>query len=97
MVEIPSEVIVACGEHKTLFSAQRIVIRVLDMAAGPFLAIEGIDDDQTADGENLPHCFYLQSEEEIDKFSRICKRILKQANEASNVELTGSALLRSPG
>ena len=86
MVPIQTEIIVACGEHKTVFSAQRIRIRVFDQAAGPYLGVEGFDDDAEADtGDGGPHCFYLETEAAIDQFSALCKQILKQANEAAEM------------
>jgi hypothetical protein len=82
MTVIPSEVIIACGDTKAIFSAQRIVIRVADEGGGVYLAIEGIDDDS----EENAHCLYLQTEAEIDQFASICKKVLKDASTVSETE-----------
>jgi hypothetical protein len=74
---IPTEIIIPLGVSKTPFSLERIVVRVLDMAAGPFLAIEGIDD-EPADDDMNGHQFYLQSEAEIDALAAALKQILRQ-------------------
>ena len=79
MKKIVSEIIIPLGEHKTIYSAQRIVLRVHDLAAGPYLAIEGIDDEPTNEGENK-HMFYLEANQ-IDEFAEICKEMLKDAEE----------------
>lgn len=80
MKPIVTEAIIPLGEDaKSIFSPMRIKISVDDEGAGPWLRIEGIDEDKCP----AEHCFYLQSEAEIDEFSAICKRILKEAEEAS--------------
>lgn len=76
---IPTETCIPMGEHPTVYSDKRVYIRVRDKAGGPYLAIEGSNDDPE-DGDR-PAEFYLQSIEEIDDFADICKRILKDAQE----------------
>lgn len=69
---------VASGKETAIYAAQRIVITLLDEGAGPYLAIQGIDDELTDNGMN-EHCFYLESVEEIDQFAAICKGMLYEA------------------
>lgn len=73
-----TEVTIAMTEDPRIFSPQVCRIRVLDEAAGPYLAIEGIDAEPDDEGHGA-HCFYLQSDAEIDEFAAICKRVLKEA------------------
>lgn len=75
MLAIPTEVTVIMNGDKAIYAAQTAIIRVMDEAAGPYLAIEGKDDEST----EHPHCFYLQSEKEIDEFAAICKKVLREA------------------
>ena len=75
MLYYTTEIIIPMGEQKTIFSAQRIVLRIEDEAAGPFLSMEGKDDE----GDN-PHAFYLCTEKDINEFSAICKKMLADAN-----------------
>ena len=46
--------------------------------AGPFLSIEGQNDEPDGDDENM-HQFYLCSHAEIDQFAAICHDLLRQA------------------
>lgn len=80
LTPINTETIIPMGEHKTVFSAIRAVIRVHDEAGGAFLSIEG-QNDEPEDGYN-EHQFFLQTEAEIDQFAEICKAVLKQAEAA---------------
>lgn len=81
MKTIQTETVIPIGEHKTIYSSCRCYIRVEDEAGGPYLSIEGIDDE--AEEGKSQHVFYLQSIKEIDEFAAICKRILKNAEEVS--------------
>lgn len=77
MKAIVTEVIIGMGSDPQRFSPQTCIIRVMDEAAGPYLAVEGCDVDPS--DEKNTHCFYLQSSAEIDEFAAICKRILMEA------------------
>lgn len=76
---IPTETCIPMGQFPTVYSDKRVYIRVRDEAAGPYLAIEGVNDD-LQDGDKATE-FYLQSIKEIDEFAVTCKRILKKAQE----------------
>lgn len=77
MIAIPTETCIPMGQHKTVYSEQRVYIRVRDEAAGPYLAIEGVNDEvEEGQGE---HEFYLGSIGEIEDFAEICKTILNHA------------------
>ena len=73
---IVSEVCIPIGEHKTLYSAQRIIIQVRDDAAGLYLAIHGKNDEPEVD--ETEHEFYLNTVDEIEEFANICKQLIKQ-------------------
>jgi hypothetical protein len=79
MEKIITEVIIPQGTDKTVFSPQRVQIRINDLAAGPFLIIEGFNEEPGA-GESA-HEFCLQSIEEINQFAAICRRMLRSAEE----------------
>ena len=79
MKTITTETIICIGEPLTTFCQQQIIVRVEDEAAGPYLVIRGLDDEEET--EEKKYSFYLQSEKEIDEFAAICKRILKDAEE----------------
>ena len=80
MTPIPTEITVACGESNAIYSEQRIMIKVQDESGGPYLSIEGIDDEPLDDNEK--HCFYFCNNADIDQFSKICKKLLKDAEAA---------------
>ena len=84
MICIPAETIVPLGDGNSLFAAQRIKIRVEDESSGPYLIVEGIDDEPVEGGN--AHCFYLCTAKEIDEFAAICKRILKEAEMAGETK-----------
>lgn len=77
MKTIYTECVMAMNGCNPIFGNNRVIIRVDDEAAGPYLVIRSYN------GEPLPgeteHDFFLQSEEEIDQFAAICKSMLKQA------------------
>lgn len=81
LIPITTETIIPMGRFKTVFSDIRAIIRVHDEAGGPFLSIEG-QNDEPEDGYN-DHQLFLQSETEIDQFAAICKAVLKQAEDAA--------------
>ena len=81
LTPINTETIIPMGEHKTVYSAIRAVIKVHDEAGGPSLSIEG-QNDEPGDEYN-DHQFFLQSEAEIDQLAAICKTVLKQAEDAA--------------
>lgn len=80
LVTIPTETCIPLGEFKTVYSTQRVYIRVHDQAAGPYLAIEGVND--KPDSEESATEFYFQTIEEINEFAKICRSILKKAQRA---------------
>jgi len=80
MTPIPTEITIACGECNAIYSEQRIIIKVQDASGGPYLSIEGFDDEPLDDNEK--HCFYLCNNKDIDQFSKICKKLLKDAENA---------------
>ncbi len=76
---ITTEQIIPLGEKRQfIFDNVRCVLRVHDEAAGPFLSIEGQNDEPDDDGEN-PRQFFLCSHDEIDQFAAICHDLLRQA------------------
>lgn len=77
---ITTETIIPMGKHKTVFSDVLAIIRVHDEAGGPFLSIEGRND-EPEDKYNHHH-FYLNNEAEFDQFAEICRAVLKQAEDA---------------
>lgn len=86
LTPITTETIIPMGEHKTIFSAVRAVIRIGDQAGGPYLIIRGENDEpDKCDGEN-GHEFFLNTKHEIDEFAAICRRMLKQAEQAQGGE-----------
>lgn len=77
--QIITEVIVPIGDNKTVFSTCRARIRIADQGGGPYLMIEGRNEEpDIADGET-GHEFYLQTLDEIDQFADICRNVLMKA------------------
>ena len=68
-----TECVIPLNGGNPIFGENRIIIRVNDQGAGPYLQIRGCNDD----GET-GHEFFLNSEEEIDEFAVICKAMLMQ-------------------
>lgn len=64
-------------DEPAVFRPVRAKLTVHDEAAGPYLAVEGINDE--ADSNENAHQFYLCSEAEIDEFSRLAKKLLASA------------------
>jgi len=83
MKKIITEVCIPLGEFKTIYSAQRVYIRVYDKAAGPYLAIEGVNDEAEVEQGEKAGEFYLDGDAEIDEFARICKEVLASARESA--------------
>lgn len=77
--QITTEVIIPMGVDKTIFSTCRAKIRVGDQGGGPYLLIEGCNDEPDKDDGETGHEFYLQSLDEIDQFADICRMVLKNA------------------
>ena len=80
MQPITTETLIMMGEFRTIYTAQRVVVKVRDEAGGPYLSIEGIDEEPTSEGNE--HQFYLCSEAEINEFSEILKETLRDAETA---------------
>ena len=70
------------GEH-------RAIIRVHDQGAGPFLGIRGVNAEPCA-GETR-HEFFLCTAAEVDKFAKICKAMLKQADPVPVAVISGQS------
>lgn len=60
-----------------IFSPSRVEIAIQDEGAGPYLCIEGINDEPELNAGENAHQFYLQTIAEIDQFAAICKKMLK--------------------
>jgi hypothetical protein len=70
-------VIVQPDHESPVFGSNRVIIRLDDQGAGPYLVIRG--DNQVPDAGETPHDFFLQTEDEIDMFAAECKAMLRQA------------------
>lgn len=77
--QIITEVIIPMGEHKAIFSTCRAKIRVGDQGGGPYLLVEGCNDEPDTGGGETGHEFFLQTMDEIDQFAEICRGILTTA------------------
>lgn len=82
MKAVYTECVIPLNDCNPIYGENRIIIRVEDNAAGPYLLIRGYNDDP-GQGE-AEHDFFLCNDAEIDFFAAACKAMLKQANEANN-------------
>jgi hypothetical protein len=78
MKPIIERIIVSYGDNPAPYSAQRIIITLHDQAAGPYLAIQGVNDEPDKLEDENNHEFYFQSIEEVNKFASLCRRMLRQ-------------------
>jgi hypothetical protein len=76
-----TEISIAMNGGNPIYGEHRVIIRVDDEAAGPYLVICGQNGDPQ-EGET-GHEFFLCTEDEIDQFAKVCKDLLRQANEAA--------------
>lgn len=72
------ERVVIPSEDETVFAANRIIITLRDQAAGPYLAVEGVNDEPDESGDENQHEFYFCTVEEIDEFAQICRELITQ-------------------
>lgn len=71
------QIIPLAGGREDIFDPVRCVLTFHDEAAGPFIGVEGQNDEP--DTECNAHQFFLCSHEEIDQFAAICHALLTQA------------------
>ena len=74
-----TECAISMNGESPLYAEGRVTIRIDDEGGGPYLVIRGCNDG--ANDANSAHDIFLQSDEEIDEFARVCKNMLRQANE----------------
>lgn len=75
-----TECVMAQDGVSPIYGSHRIIIRVDDQAAGPYLVVRGYNA-EPMDGET-EHDIFLQTDAEIDEFAATCKALLKQAEQA---------------
>ena len=76
---IITEIIIPIGAHRTIFSEQRIIIKINDEAAGPYLTLKGWDDSMSDQPEKFD--VILNTHQEIDELCEILHQTLRKAEE----------------
>lgn len=77
---ITTEKLIILGDEEPhIFSPQRIKIRIDDQGAGPYLVISGENDEPDTTSAETGHEFFLCTDEEIDRFANICRKMLLEA------------------
>lgn len=74
-----TECVIAQNGCDPISGDSRIIIRIADQGAGPYLQICGYHG-EPIEGETASDIF-LESDDEIDRFAEVCKAMLKQAGE----------------
>lgn len=80
---IITEIVIPMGEHKTVFSSVRAIVRIEDEGSGPYLMISGKNDEPDAAENETGNEFFLQSVDEINQFAVICKKMMVDAQKVS--------------
>lgn len=64
------------------YSAVRFELTLMDLGAGPFVALECINDEPDVGGGENSHMMFFNNEDEVDQFCEVIKAFMQVSNEA---------------